>query len=116
MRDVPVSDAHDLLNNLTDGKGFTGMGLNIPPIAPVPATVSFNIEWNGIISSSKIVNEMQTFRGHFVRTGATIDWSAAPSKQGGFAFQSETPNPARNRYSVIGHEQNGVFFHPEDDD
>jgi hypothetical protein len=116
MRDVPVMDAHDLLNNLTGGKGFTGMGLNIPPIAPVPATVSFDIEWSGVISSSKIVNEMQTFRGKFVRTGATIKWSAEPSSQGGFAFESETPNPVRNRYSLIGHEKNGVFFHPDADD
>jgi hypothetical protein len=116
LSDVPVMDAHDLLNNLTGGKGFTGMGLNIPPIAPVPATVSFDIEWSGVITSAKVVNEMQTFRGQYVRTGATINWSAAPSKPGGFAFQSEAPNPARNRYSIIGHEQNGVFFHPDGDD
>ena len=115
MRDVPVADAHDLLNNLTGGKGFTGMGLNIPPIAAVPATVSFDIEWSGVIATAKVVNEMQTFRGNYVRTGATINWSANPSMQGGFAFQSEAPNRARNRYSIIGHEQNGVFFHTSDD-
>jgi hypothetical protein len=114
MRDVPVMDAHDLLNNLTHGMGFSGMGLNIPPIAPVPATVSFDIEWSGVITSAKVINEMQNFRGNYVRTGATIQWSAEPSEQGGFAFQSEPANPARNRYSIIGHEQNGVFFHPDD--
>jgi hypothetical protein len=107
-------DAHDLLNNLTGGQGFTGLGLNIPPIAPVPASVSFDIEWSGVITSGKVVNEMQTFRGNYVRTGATIDWSA--SSQGGFTFVSEPPNPERNRYSIIGHEQNGVFFHPDSDD
>ena len=107
-------DAHDLLNNLTGGQGFTGFGLNIPPIVPVPATVSFDIEWSGVIGTAQIVNDMQTFRGNYVRTGATINWSA--SSQGGFTFQSEAPNPARNRYSVIGHEQNGVFFHPEGTD
>jgi len=26
-------------------------------------------------------------------------------------FVSEAPNPARNVYSVIGHERNGIFFH-----
>ena len=92
LRDVPVTDAHDLLNNLTNGQGFPSQG--VPPIAPVPATVSFDIEWSGI-------------------TGATIDWSAESAN---FAFQSESPNPARNLYSVIGHEQNGVFFHLEADD
>ena len=109
MNDVPVADAHDLLNNLTGGQGFTGMGLMIPPVAPVPAKVSFDIEWSGITESAEIVNEMQTFRGNFVKTGATISWSASDAN--GFEFQSEKPNPARNLYSVIGHEQNGVFFH-----
>jgi hypothetical protein len=96
MSNVPVSDAHDLLNNLTNGQGFSNP--KIPPIAAVPATVSFDIEWSGISNSAKIVNETQNFRGQFVQTG----------------FQSESPNPARNFYSVIGHEQNGVFFHPEE--
>lgn len=116
MRDVPVMDAHDLLNNLTGGQGFVGMGLDIPPIAAVPATVSFDIEWSGVTDSAEVVNEMQTFRGTYVRTGATINWSAEPSVAGGFAFQSEPPDPARNRYAIIGHEQNGVFFHPHGDD
>jgi hypothetical protein len=104
-------DAHDLLNNLTGGQGFSGNGLNIPPIAAVPATVSFDIEWSGVIESQKVVNENQSFRGQFVKTGATINWSAQPSQPGGFSFVSEAPNPMRNRYSIIAHEQNGVFFH-----
>ena len=109
--DVPVTDAHDLLNNLTNGHGFPSMG--VPPVAPVPATVSFDIEWSGILETAKVVNVMQNFRGQFVKTGATIDWSA---QSAGFAFQSEVPNPARNLYSIIAHEQNGVFFHLEADE
>jgi hypothetical protein len=111
LRDVPVMDAHDLYNNLTNGQGFPPLG--VPPVAPVPAMVSFDIEWSGIIDSAKVVNVMQNFRGQFVKTGATIDWSAESAN---FAFQSENPNPARNLYAVIGHEQNGVFFHLEADD
>ena len=111
LRDVPVMDAHDLYNNLTKGHGFPPLG--IPPVAPVPAMVSFDIEWSGIIDSAKVVNVMQNFRGQFVKTGATIDWSAESAN---FAFQSESPNPARNLYALIGHEQNGVFFHLETDD
>jgi hypothetical protein len=111
MNNVSLNDAHDLANNLTNGHGFPSMG--IPPIAPVPATVSFDIEWSGIVSSAKIVNEMQNFRGQFVQTGGTIAWSAA---QAGFMFTSEAPIPGRNLYSVIGHEQNGVFFHPDGND
>lgn len=116
VHDVAVMDAHDLLNNLTNGQGFSGNGLSIPPIAARPATVSFDIEWSGVIDSQKIVNENQSFRGNFVKTGATINWSAQASQMGGFSFVSEAPNPARNRYSIIAHEQNGVFFQVGEDD
>ena len=111
VRDIAVTDAHDLYNNLTNGHGYAPLG--VPPVAPVPATVSFDIEWSGITDSAKIVNVLQNFRGQFVKTGATIDWSAESAN---FAFQSEGRNPARNLYAVIGHEQNGVFFHLEPDD
>jgi len=111
LRDVPVMDAHDLFNNLTGGNGFPPLG--IPPVAAVPATVSFDIEWSGITDRAKVVNVNQNFRGQYVKTGATIDWSAQSAN---FAFQSEIPNPARNLYAVIGHEQNGKFFHLEGDD
>jgi hypothetical protein len=111
LHDVPVMDAHDLYNNLTNGHGFPPLG--VPPVAPVQAMVSLDIEWSGIIDSAKVVNVMQNFRGQFVKTGATIDWSAESAN---FAFQSESPNPARNLYALIGHEQNGVFFHLEADD
>ena len=110
LRDVPVIDAHDLYNNLTNGQGFPPL---VPPVAPVPAMVSFDIEWSGITDSAKVVNVMQNFRGQFVKTGATIDWSAESAS---FVFQSESPSPARNLYSVIAHEQNGAFFHLEADD
>src|SRR5262249_47035311 len=111
MRDVPVQDAHDLYNNLTNGQGYPPLG--IPPFAPVPATVSFDIEWSGITDREKVANVMQNFRGQFVKTGPTTDWSAESAD---CAFQSESPKPDRNLYAVIGHEQNGVFFHLESDD
>ena len=111
LRNVPVMDAHDLYNNLTKGQGYPPLG--VLPVAPVPATVSFDIEWSGITDRAKVVNVLQNFRGQFVKTGATIDWSAESPD---FVFNSESPNPDRNLYSVIGHEQNGVFFHLEADD
>ena len=112
VHDIAVTDAHDLYNNLTNGNGYAPLG--VAPVAPVPATVSFDIEWGGgITESAKVVNVLQNFRGQFVKTGATIDWSAESAN---FAFQSEARNPARNLYSVIGHEQNGVFFHLEADE
>ena len=108
LTDLPIIDAHDLANNLTNGQGFTNPP--IPPIAPVPATVSFDIEWSGVVTQAKVTNQAEQFTGQFIETIATIKWSAS---QAGFDFVSEDPNPARNFYSVIGHERNGVFFHPD---
>jgi hypothetical protein len=79
----------------------------IVPVAPIRAKVSFDVEWNGIITSAQIANTTQQFKGSFLSTGATIKWSA---EQPGFRFESETPDPGRNLVSVLGHEQNGAFF------
>jgi hypothetical protein len=108
LSNVPIIDAHDLANSLTNGNGFPNPP--IPPIAPVPATVSFDIEWFNVISQAKVTNEGENFTGNFVETMATISWS---SHQAGFDFFSEPPNPTRNVYSVIGRERNGSFFHPD---
>ena len=109
IADLPITDAHDLANNLTHGHGL--INPPIPPVAPVPATVSFDVEWSGVISRAEVVNEMQNFSGDFVKTGSTIKWS---SVQNGFSFESESPNPARKIGAVIGRERNGVFFGDDD--
>ncbi len=108
---LSIPDAHDLGNSLTNGHGL--INPPIPPIAPVPASVSFEVEWSGEISRAKVINDSQNFRGDFIKTGSTIKWS---SVQNGFFFESEEPNPARNIGAVIGRERNGVFFGQEDDD
>jgi len=97
LSNFALRDAHDLKNSLLGG-------------ATVPATVSFDVEWSGAIVREKVTNEAANFTGQFIETIATINWSAS---QAGFSFVSEAPNPARNFYSVIGHERNGSFFHPE---
>lgn len=111
VQGVPVFDDHDLANSLTFGLGLPGdLGFPYPaiaPTAPVRATVSFDVEWNGAVATAQIHNDAQQFKGFFLSTGATINWSA---EQPGFRFQSETPDPTRNLVSVLGHEQNGVFF------
>jgi hypothetical protein len=108
---LSVFDDHDIANSLTLGQGLPGdLGFPYPAIAPVPpvrATISFDVEWSGIVATSQIHNSAQTFMGSFLSTGATIKWSA---DQPGFHFESETPNPARNLVSVLGQEQNGAFF------
>jgi hypothetical protein len=108
LADVSVIDAHDLANALTNGQGLANPP--IPPIAPVPATVSFDVEWSGVVDQATVTNQALQFTGKFIETIATIKWSAS---QAGFDFVSEDPDPARNLYSVIGHERNGVFFHPD---
>ena len=61
MTNVPVMDFHDLANALTGGRGL--MNSPVPPIAPVPATVSFDIEWGGIIERAIVTNDDEDFTG-----------------------------------------------------
>jgi hypothetical protein len=111
VNNLKVFDDHDLANSLTLGMGLPGdLGFPYPsilPIAPVRATVSFDVEWSGIADVAHIHNSAQKFTGRFFSTGATIKWSA---EQPGFRFESEAANPDRNLISVLGREQNGVFF------
>ena len=111
VKGLEVFDDHDIANSLTFGLGLPGDNgfpyPAIPPVPPVRTIVSFHVEWNGIVASAEIHNDAQHFKGSFLSTGATIKWSA---EQPGFRFQSEEPDPARNLISVLGHEQNGVFF------
>ncbi|PYT35309.1 MAG: hypothetical protein DMG58_02465 [Acidobacteria bacterium] len=106
MTNVPVMDAHDLANAPTGGKGFSNPP--IPQIAPVPATVSFDIKWSGVIEQAIVTNEDEDFTGQFVRTGATIVWS---SSEAGFQFHIGATQPCQEVYSVVGRERKGVFFH-----
>ena len=110
---LSIPDAHDFANNVNDGQGLPTNNPPIPPIASVPAMVSFDVQWSGEISRATIVNDEQNFRGDFIKTGSTIKWS---SVQSGFFFDSEEPNPSRSIGAVIGRERNGVFFSQEDDD
>ena len=111
VSELGVFDDHDVANSLTFGLGLPGdLGFPYPaisPVFPVRATVSFDVEWEGVIAEAQIRNTSQRFEGSFLETGATVSWSA---EQDGFRFESEAPDPARNLISVLGHEQDGVFF------
>ena len=113
VRDLDVFDDHDLANSLTQGLGLPANPAATPPTPAIPgmfsvrAKVSFDVEWNGG-ATEQIRNIGQSFKGSFLSTGATISWCA---EQPGFRFQSDTPpDPAANLVSVLGREQNGVFF------
>jgi hypothetical protein len=106
VHDLDVFDDHDLANSLTQGLGLPSPP--IPPIFPVRAKVSFDVEWSGVLAMAEIENTSQHFKGAFFSTGATITWSA---EQLGFKFESDLPpDPKANLISVVGREQNGVFF------
>ena len=111
VKNLVLFDDHDLANSLTLGLGLPGdLGFpypHIPAVAPVRATVSFDVEWNGFVNKAQIVNSAQSFKGSFFSANATIKWFA---EQPGFRFESERPDPGRNLISVLGNEQNGVFF------
>jgi len=82
-------------------------GLLDPPIAPVPATVSFDIRWSNPTERVQIRNTALDFGGLFVRNSATIWWK---SQQAGFAFESAPAATSASYFAEIGHERNGVFF------
>jgi hypothetical protein len=106
VRGLDVFDDHDLANSLTQGLGIPTPP--IPGVFPVRAKVSFDVEWSGVLAMEQIENTSQGFKGSFLSTGATINWSA---EQSGFRFQSDTPpDPKANLISVLGREQNGMFF------
>jgi len=110
VRNMDVFDDHDIANSLTQGLGLPATVVapnGIPAIFPVRAKVSFDIVWNGAIDTAQITNTTEQFKGTFLATQTTIEWS---SEQEGFSFESEPPNPARNLLSVLGREQNGMFF------
>lgn len=105
VRDMVVFDDHDIANSLTQGLGLPSPP--IPGVFPVKARVSFDIHWDGALQIANVTNPAQRFKGTFSSTQTTIRWS---SEQEGFTFQSEDPNSNRNLISVLGREQNGVFF------
>ncbi len=106
VSNLSVFDDHDLANSLSQGLGIPTPP--IPGVFPVHATVSFDVEWDGVLATAHIENTAQTFNGAFLSTGATIGWSA---DQAGFHFQSDTPpDPKANLVSVLGRERNGIFF------
>ena len=69
VRRLTVFDDHDLANSLTSGLGLPGdLGFSFPkisPVAPVRATVSFDIGWSSNLGEAKIHNASQGFQGSF---------------------------------------------------
>ena len=93
---LDVLDFHDFLNAIFGGGP-----------APVPARVSFEVHWDDVLERVKITNADQGFAGSFVRTNATMEWSATV---GDFSFQSDPAHTSSSVFAEVGEERNGVFF------
>jgi hypothetical protein len=99
LRDVPLADHWTIPNSLGGD-----------PRAPVPATVSFEIEWSGVKRRMGVRDEKEEFVGEVMETGATIAWSAT---QEGFRFESAPAATSRSEFSALVEERNGVFARAE---
>lgn len=92
--------------------------------AYVPATVSFDVVWNGPVTGRvNIQDTANDFAGEFNENQATVTWSARSSS--GFSFTSSPGNFSTslpevpgvngvtaplNFFAQVGHERNGIFF------
>jgi hypothetical protein len=108
MKQLKVFDDQDLANSLTLGQGLNGDPdypyPAIASVAPVRATVSFEVEWSGIVATEQIHNSAQTFMGSFLSTGATINWSA----DGPASISSRRPPTLRGTWFLCSNKSKTV--------
>jgi hypothetical protein len=95
LSDLEIRDFFTLTNALSGGKS-------------IPAVVSFDINWSGVINRVKVSDETNQFTGNYIEDTATISWSAQES---GFTFVSDPANTSTTVFAEIGKERNGFFFH-----
>ena len=103
-RDVAVKDYYSTIN---------GIGGGGPK--PVPAHVSFDVQWHGHGGHHKIRDKRLGFEGVYVTGRATISFLA--SQDGDVAYSSDPAgqyNPTRRQRGsgapAVGRERNGTFF------
>jgi hypothetical protein len=70
----------------------------------LPATVTFDVEWSGVIERGTTADATNGFRLSFVRTGASIRWSGSSS-----AGSFESTSVTRVNFAQVAHETNGAF-------
>jgi hypothetical protein len=98
VTDVPVFDWTTIENSLSHGK-LLG--------PPVPATISIDMEWNGVTKRNNVRNVAEGFAGEMVVNTATIQFS---TQEEGFQFVSSSVSAEELGFAEIGHERNGSFF------
>jgi hypothetical protein len=95
-RDVPVLEYFTLANALS--------GMDAPPL---PATVSFRVEWRANAPLTPMRNEVQGFAGEFARGAAQMEWTAT---SGQYSFTSAPLATSASTFAVLGRERNGIFL------
>lgn len=100
VEDLDVEDYGDLINAIKDGPSK-------------PATVSFDIEWAGLINRARVNTSNNAgfgshdWGGRFALTGSTAEWSGSTED---FSFTSDPASTSASQFAIIGDERNGVFF------
>jgi len=75
--------------------------------APVPAVVSYRVEWNATGVIKEFDNAAQQFRGHFRDASAQMEWSARTVD---FDFVSAPIATSTTDAAQLGSERNGSFY------
>jgi hypothetical protein len=75
--------------------------------APVPAVVTYRVEWNAVGPLNVFDNAAQLFRGEFRQALAQMEWSARTVD---FDFVSAPIGTSTTDGAQLGTERNGVFY------
>jgi hypothetical protein len=117
---IPVPEGSVAVNPGAGTASFTMSALGIKDFGsipnglfhfapPTPSTVSFDVEWSGVTSRSKVrnANGPNSFGGELATTGARVRWSA---EQGGRTVFTSSDSGQTVHFAQVGHEFNGAFF------
>jgi hypothetical protein len=96
MTDLALTDFFDIPNALFRFEN---------PVSS-PAKCSFDIHWNGPVTSRGRVTASPGSTGELIMSNATMTWSASNAL--GFSFVSN-PSGTSSFFAQLGHVQNGVF-------
>lgn len=95
IKNLRITDYHNIPNGL----------FHFAP--PDHATVTFDVEWSGVVSRSHLQDAANQLRGNFATTGTRVRWSA---KEGGRTVFTSDDSGQTTVFSQVGTEANGVFF------
>jgi len=94
-RDVAVLDFGTIVNALS----------SMAP--PVPATVSFRVEWRATAPPMPVRNETQGFAAELARATAQMEWTATVGR---YSFTSAPLATSSSTFAEVGRERNGIFL------